>query len=242
MHDPSSLAFDIYLGPKQKSNGHYRTPFISIWHCDPETDGSDDSCGWFIRSRHIDPKLYEKVKKEFAFNFKHEYWFNNGGYPKFSVPGIVLNLYNTAAWQVFMYLNDGKPDRKRHDRFMKKHLFDILYFAENPVDSMYDSITMKYGVEYTSARIDHFTSIVLADIMRKLRPWYKHPRWHIHHWEINFPLFRQFYRRWFERCDRCKGKIGTQSVYTDWNGTEHWCNACNDKTHSRLSKPLADKS
>jgi hypothetical protein len=185
MHNPSTLAFDIYLGRKQKKNGHYRSPIITIWHEDPETDGTDDSCGWFIRSRHIDPKLLEKVRKEFAFNFEHEYWFNSGGYPIFSIPGVVLNMYNTAAWQIFMHLNGDKPDRARHTKFMRKHLFDILYFAENPVDSLNTSINMKYGVEDTSERIAHFTSVITADIMRKLRPWYKHPRWHVHHWQIS---------------------------------------------------------
>lgn len=231
MHDPSTVAFEIYLGKKQKSNGHYRSPFITIWHEDPEKDGSDDSCGWFIRNRHIDPKLVAKIKREFEFNFKHEYWFNSGGYPKFSTMGVTLNMYSTAAWQVFMYLNNGKIDRGKYNSFMRKHLFDILNFSENPTDSLHDSIHMKYGVEDVKDRVDHFTSVVLADIMRKLRPWYKHPRWHIHHWSISFPIWRSFYRRYFERCDICKQKIGTQSVYCDWYGTKHWCEKCNVGTN-----------
>ena len=37
MHDPKTVAHEIKL------LGHY---FITIWHVDPETDGTDDSCGW----------------------------------------------------------------------------------------------------------------------------------------------------------------------------------------------------
>lgn len=227
MHDPHTLAFDIYLGRKKKNNGNYRTPFISIWHKDPENDGSDDSCGWFIRGRHIDPKILEKVKKDFEFNFTHEYWFNSGGYPKFSIHGVVLNMYSSALWQILMYLNNDKPNRTKFNSFMNKYLFEILHFAENPTDSLCSSINMKYGVEEVPQRISHFTNVITADIMRKLRPWYKHPRWHIHHWQVTFPIFKDFYRRWFEKCDRCHKRIGTQSVYGNWHGTEHWCSKCN---------------
>ena len=37
MHSPKAVAHEIKLF------GHY---FITIWHVDPETDGTDDSCGW----------------------------------------------------------------------------------------------------------------------------------------------------------------------------------------------------
>lgn len=236
MHDPQTVAFEIYLGKKEKSNGHYRSPFITICHVDPELRGDDDSCGWFIRSHHIDPKIVEKVRKEFEFNFKHNYWFNSLGLPKLSTIGTVLNMYNTAAWQVFMFLNNGKPDRKRHDRFMKKHLFDIMWFAENPTDSLNDQINLNYGPEKDEERIGHFTSVVLADIMRKLRPWYKHPRWHIHHWRLMFPFFRSLYRLYIERCDMCNQRFGRQSVFTDWDGAKHWCEKCNRSRNVAASK------
>lgn len=241
MHDPQTVAFDIYLGRKEKKNGHYKTPLITIWHNDPETDGSDDSCGWFIRSRHIDKEILEKVRREFEFNFKHEYWFNSGGYPKLSVIGITLNMYHAAAWQIFMYQDGNRGTnraRRRLNRFMQKFGWDIMHFAENPTDSLIDSINMKYGVEETKDRVEHFTSVITADIMRKLRPWYKHPRWHIHHWRLTFPIFRDWYRRNFERCDFCGERIRRQSVFTDWDSTKHWCNTCNNKRHVRPSEPL----
>lgn len=47
MHDPKTVAFDI------------RWPFtdrqmLTIWHVDPEKDGSDDSCDWFNRGKSED--------------------------------------------------------------------------------------------------------------------------------------------------------------------------------------------
>ena len=40
MHDPMTVAFEIRWPGTKKL-------FITIWHVDPETDGTDDSCDWF---------------------------------------------------------------------------------------------------------------------------------------------------------------------------------------------------
>lgn len=54
MHDPMTVAFEIRqpwggktYPMKDGSTWHYRPALITIWHVDPERDGSDDSCGWF---------------------------------------------------------------------------------------------------------------------------------------------------------------------------------------------------
>lgn len=234
MHDPMTVAHEIYLGGKKNKKGHYRTPLVTIWHNDPEKDGTDDSCGWCIRSRHIPKDLMEKVKNDFEFEFKHNYWFNEAGYPQFSTMGVVLCMYNRAAWTYFIWKNNGNPSDKayrRFKRFMRKHLYDFLSFAENSTDSLHSSITMKYGVEDKQSRVNHFASVVLADIMRKERPWYKHPRWHIHHWKIQFPPWQRFRRRWLDKCCKCGKRGFTGSAYSDWNGKRIWCEKCNHETH-----------
>lgn len=193
MRDPLTVAFEIRGLFKNKFG--FRNVLITIWHKDPCKDGTDDSCGWFIRTRHIDPVVVEKVKREFEFNFKHNYWFNEGGYPKFSTIGTALEMYSTAAWVIFMHLNNNKPNRKRHKAFMKKNMYDIIRFAENPTDSIGDSINMRWGVEKPEERIRSFTSTITADIYRKLQKWHQHPRWHIHHWQIQFVFWQDFLRK-----------------------------------------------
>lgn len=229
MHDPQCVAHEIYLGAKKKKNGHYKSPFITIWHVDPEKDGTDDSCGWFIRKRHIPIDLIEKVTKEFEFNFKHNYWFNEAGYPKFSTMGVCLEMYSHAAWSLFMWMDGNSPTnkaRRRYKNFMRKYLFDILHFSENPTDSLYRSINMTYGVEKKEDRISDFVSIIVADIMRKLRPWYMHPRWHIHHWKIQFHPLQNIKRRYWDKCCIC-GKRGFKgSAHGDWGGTKIWHGEC----------------
>lgn len=49
MHDPMSTAFTISMFWVKKSEWGYRPPLITIWHVDPEKDGSDDSCDWWWR-------------------------------------------------------------------------------------------------------------------------------------------------------------------------------------------------
>jgi hypothetical protein len=239
MHDPMCVAHKIYLGGKKKKNGNYRTPLITIWHVDPEKDGTDDSCGSFIRQRHLPKDLIEKVRKDFEFEFKHNYWFNEAGYPKFSTIGVVLDMFSKVVWNVCMWQEGDEPTNKasrKHQRFMRKYLWDILHFAENPTDSLHDSITMKYGVESPEERVGHFVSVILAWVMRKLRPWWKQPRWHIHHWKIQFHPWQRFYRRYFERCSMCGKRGFSGAAYGNWDGDKIWCEKCNDGTQKNVDQ------
>lgn len=210
--------------PWKNKHGH-RDSILTIWHVDPEKDGTDDSCGWFKRARHGDKQILEQIRKDFAFEF--QYWFNEGGYPQFSVIAIALEMYGKALWVVF------KGSRRKTKRFMKKHLYEIIRFAENPTDSLHPSITSKYGIEKKEERVREFASIIYGDILRRLRPWYRHPRWHIHHWRIQFRPWQNLKRRYWDKCCIC-GKRGFKSAaFADWDGTKIWHQEC-DKS---MAKP-----
>ena len=74
MHDPMSVAFEIrypwlaYTKAERDARKNseftqtYRASFITIWHVDPERDGSDDSCDWFNHKRKPGP--LEKALQE----------------------------------------------------------------------------------------------------------------------------------------------------------------------------------
>lgn len=225
MHSPETVAFEIYLGRKQKKNGNYRTPLITIWHNDPEKDGTDDSCGWFIRPRHSDQKVLKEIQSEFEFNFKNNYWFDKLGNQIFSTIGTLMQMYEAAAWIHF------KRNRKKKDAFMRKYCASIIHFAENPVDCGGDGITGKFYLStnsdlLTPDRFNGFAGMVYTDILRKERKWYQHPRWHIHHWSIQFHPIQQLKRRWWYKCDIC-GKRGTKTSFvSDWAGTARWHQEC----------------
>ena len=186
MYDPLTVAHEI-KSPFKSKDRTFRNTLITIWHKDPCSDGTDDSCGWFMRVRHCDKNVFEKIKREFNFNFKHNYWFDKKGKQVFSTIGTLIQMYNTATWIYF------KQNRKKQKRFMKKYLLDIINFAENPTDCGGDSITNKFN-DKTEERFNGLASMIYSDICRRERKWYKHPKWHIHHWRFQFDFIQQWLR------------------------------------------------
>ena len=155
MHDPMTQVCQIkYPWPAYRGTGifsRYHEPIITIWHVDPETDGTDDSCGWFMRSRHGDKATLEAIRKEFEFNWDPEYggWFHKDSRPAMSTIGIITDMVGSAAWLHF------KKDHRKRDRFMRANIWEIIRLAENPTDSMHESVTGKYGFDKREHRIEH---------------------------------------------------------------------------------------
>lgn len=252
MYDPKSLAFEIFLGkrerkkPKNKFGNKYRSPIITIWHKDPESDGTDDSCGWFIRSRHVDQTKLEKAKIRLTGSF--EDWFDENGSQRFSTSGTLLGFYEIVSHVYF------DENWKKANKFCQKNLAHIMFMAENRHDCMGDTITgrwVKYDIEVkkkkgvifdadlelrakltSSDRITELASFIFCDVARRDRKWWQHPRWHIHHWQVRFNFLHSFYRRYFERCSICReGFKGSSNVYTDWDNKKKWCGKCDELNH-----------
>jgi hypothetical protein len=82
MHDPQCVAHEIrypwrkWPNAKGKWESQYRASFVTIWHVDPETDGSDDSCGWFIRGRHLSQADRDHAKDLITNEYDNlRHWF-----------------------------------------------------------------------------------------------------------------------------------------------------------------------
>lgn len=221
MRRPKTLAFDIrWLG-------------ITVWHVDPETDGTDDSCGWFLRPRHLNQEKLERIVRKFEFDWDRQFekydvgLFRKDGQPRFSVPGVVLNLFYKAAGIVFE--SDGRTNWKKARRYIRKHLLEILLFSENTTDSLFESCTRMFEIgcdeEYTKEKRDErlcsFARIIYAYIARDIRSWYKHPRWHIHHWRVQITAIQRLKRWLFSRCARCGKRFrwGESPTSNSWHGT-----------------------
>ena len=235
MHSPETVAFEIKNPFVRKDKWGYRPSLITIWHNDPEKDGTDDSCGWFIRPRHADQKILEEIKNEFDFNFKHNYWFDKEGKQIFSTIGTLMLMYQTAAYKHF------KGDRKKKDAFMRKHCASIINFAENPVDCGGDDITGKFYLSTNSnllspERFNGMAGMVYSDILRKERKWYHHPKWHIHHWSLQIHPIQRFKRRWWDKCCVCNKRGFKGSAMGDWDGTKLWHSEC-DRSIKQPSNP-----
>lgn len=238
MHSPETLAHEISI-PWFKGQ---KIRLFTIWHIDPEKDGTDDSYGWFMRCRHGDTTMKEKIKKSIEFSFDWTFtssdrlyntgYFKPNGEPNLSVHGITLNMFYMAAWEFF------KHSRKKTNRYMQENLFDILHFGENPVDSLFSDITGQFRIPCgepwkREEALNNYTSIIYAYLLRKNRPWYKHPRWHIHHWQIQFHPWQNFKRRYWDKCCVCGKRGFKSSAMSDWNGTKRWHQECD----STLNKP-----
>lgn len=228
MHSPESVAFGIRLGKKEKRNGEYRLPLITIWHKDPCSDGTDDSCGYMIRPRHCNQEVLSKIKKEFDFNFENNYWFDEDGNQIFSTIGTLMQMYRAAAWIHFDH------NRKKVNRFMVKHTPKIIWFAENPVDCIGNAITNKWGYDKDDPeRFGGLAGIIYSDILMAERKWYQHPKWHIRHWRIQFHPWQQFKRRYFLKCSICGKRGFKSSPMSDWNGTKYWHQDCDAVNHKK---------
>lgn len=224
MHDPMTVAFEIRYPwkayPASKARGeferNYRRSFITIWHVDPEKDGSDDSCGWFMRVRHGNKDMFEKIKRAFASEWDGEHigWFLPSGMPVLSVQATALGLFRRAA-----YIHFGSSWEKT-DRFLRRHLLDIITFAENRHDSFSDSLTMRYGPSPKEDRVSSAAAIVYGCILRWSRPWYRAPRWHVWHWKLQIHPLQEFKRWAFSRCCKCGGRFswGYSPCSNNWNG------------------------
>jgi hypothetical protein len=206
MHDPMTVAFEIHY-PWNIFAGRdkYRDPMLVIWHVDPERDGTDDSCGWFIRARHADKQTLKEIEQTFAFEWQHGVpfgWFDEYGNPNYSVSGIVLDMFRRASFRYALIRFSGNTDKawRWSNRYMQDHVAEILSFAENPVDSLWGGITRYWQIKHSeperrSERIHEFAACIYTYILRSIRPWWKHPRWHFWHWSIQVPAWQRF-RRW----------------------------------------------
>jgi hypothetical protein len=208
MHDPMTVAFQI-------------GKLVTIWHVDPEKDGSDDSCGWFIRSRHLDPKMLDKIASRFNFEWSHGVpagWFADNGEPNWSTHSIVMHMVQIVTGEMWGYWS------RRQERFIRRNLWHILRFAENSCDSAYTSINQSYGRdprETPENRARNAASMMYSWVARQCRPWWQHPRWHVWHWKIQVHHLLMFKRWLFSRCCKCgKGfRWGESPVSGSWYGT-----------------------
>lgn len=233
MHDPMTVAHEIRLPwPWPKSGSGYRETIATIWHVDPERDGSDDSCGWFMRGRHCDQKKLDKIASQFAFEWSHGVpvgWFADNGEPNYSCQAITLGMFRIAANIHFGHWS------RRADRFLQRNLHLILHFAENNCDSLYTFIVQPYGKdkrETADDRAKAAAQIVYSWLCRADRPWWQHPRWHFWHWKIQFHPWQKFWRRWFQKCDVC-GKRGFPpgvDAMGNWDGNRVWHSTCDDRS------------
>jgi hypothetical protein len=237
MHDPLTQAFVIPYGCKNSTIGktkwRYWKPLVTIWHKDPERGGSDDSCGW---SR---PKLNEKqrdIVKSLAFDESRAPYFMACCEKSNDNPVLAETLLRQAFTLIAMCLRN-----RGMKRLAPSYAECCRWAAEmsaNPIDNFrsslcflsgYHSNWCKEGIPNTTEqdlfwREENAATLfrsVMAYALRERRFWFQHPKWHVHHWRLQFH-FAQKFKRWaFSRCCKCGGRFswGYAPCSGSWYGS-----------------------
>ena len=186
------------------------SPWIGfdIWHIDPEKKvpgrRRDDSCGWFPRdltpeleravqeilgSGHSD--LMDRVKDAFATAY-----LPNANYPSLiEMPMHVALSTHLMVLQMIDRLAFRRWERPWWRRSKTPQLL-LIEIASQMAFSTIDNLNGAYNDP------ERYIRLLAAVYRRRLRPWWRHPRWH-----VQIRLYHNI-RRMFKRCDGCKRRLG----------------------------------
>lgn len=239
MHDPQVVAFEI-KAPwfRRWANGEkYHPTLVTIWHVDPEKDGSDDSCGWSF------PKLTKAQRKRIK-----DWAWHEGHYPHFlreeskewtgsiaEVESLYRGVVMLTARCIGLRMSFDEAS---------------AYTVERVHNGGVDGVSRNFcwlpgwhcnGKDHHEKRSDHFAGImagIARDLLRRRRPWYRHPRWHVHHWKLQIHVTQQLKRWLFSRCASCGGRFtyGYSPTSHSWYGTgPRWFRSERDVHHSECA-------
>jgi hypothetical protein len=213
---------------------------FDVWHIDPErrSEGqrTDDSCGWFDRrpgeyadavkylisdqSFMHDVDLTLKRRKETLAPFYEGISERPLSYPRMS-PADTLSVVLMVAtelelrrWWNGQNGKEGVALRPVARLYTRKRglpvLLEAISLALHPLDNL-------SSIEDGEAMV----RLIAGALHRKFKPWWRHPRWHVHHWKINFDLPRNL-KRMFQACGTCRKPLGFGYCPSDpGDGTHH---------------------
>lgn len=220
MHDPSTVAFHVRYpwGHRNPINRHfYFDTFITIWHEDPETDGSDDSCGWsYAKLTKTERDAFSKIAdQEYSTIFERQVREAQGA--SYARVCFEPSCYDAIYWSWRRIAHEHRPDTlwKFGVKLSAAELEYIYQLSALP----FDNLRMSFR-EVVDA--DAFRSFFLnvARLYKTFhRPWYKHPRWHFWHWRLQIHPWQQL-RRWLlTRCAGCgkRFRYGESPVSHGWD-------------------------
>lgn len=237
MHDPMTVAHEIF-GPRgllhkwrrdhadrydfRDSRFSYISPIVTVWHVDPEADGSDDSCGYSYP--RVPRELREKAEKIAVDEWT--YMFGQYAY-KYQQPSafeILHALWSIYAWRLF-----------KRRRLTAREIDEIAGLASNPTDNLRHVI---FDASRSEEQMKRLGALVLRSYLRVHRRWWERPQYHVHHWKLQIH-FAQKFKRWaFSSCEGCgKGfKWGYSPTSTSWHGKgPRWFSAERGVYHSECA-------
>lgn len=259
MHDPDTVAFEIkypwfHTHKLGKKPWRYWPAFITIWHHDPEKDGTDDSCGWF---RPPLTDTHQEIIKSLAGDEARDPWFMSLR-AKTNRRPVECEAYIRGAFLlVSRCLENRFRWTFRQPVTVEEATKWAALLAHNPVDNFRSSLCFLSGWHgnlyrdpdpnteeedkwFRERHAADFFGAIMGYILRERRPWYRHPRWHIWHWRIQIQPLLQFKRWAFSRCCKCgKGfKWGYAPTTNSWYGSgPRWFRSEEGVFHGDCNRP-----
>lgn len=198
---------------------------FDIWHEDPErpTEGqrSDDSCGWFDRRpreyadavayvlrdtttmhevalaldrrKHMSMAFYEGISEASDDPDRARGYLRLTQADALALTLMLARELENRRWWNGSNGKGGAHGSRLLRTFTRRRKVDEVAFdlALNPVDNL-------SSVESAESMV----RLIAAALHRRFKPWWKHPRWHVHHWKIHIDLVRNV-GRMFQRCAGC---------------------------------------
>lgn len=230
MHDPMTVAFDIRWPWFWRK---HRPSFITIWHVDPEADGSDDSCGWSY------PKLTKKQRstlEHLAYDEARDPWYQRDPVKRIGSPADAESLMRGAYQMVARCLRL---------KFSWTRICELASRAVHTSGDNFQGSLCHLPGWHTNFKDDQvsereyaatgFFCNIARQLLREKRPWYKHPRWHFWHWSIQVHPVLTFKRWAFSRCCKCgkRFRYGEAPCTNNWNSKgPRWFRSEPDVYHS----------
>lgn len=231
MHDPMTVAFDFppyEWGWARKILGR----LFTVWHRDPERDGSDDSCGWSRVTLSIADREWCSIEAEREWKF----FFN----PEWSTTNLATadpHEIVTAAWlQVRTRLG-----RRWWNKLSADEQADILRLTCNPIDNLRH---LALRAKRSPSELGGLFYCLLRYQLTRRRPWWKHPRFHVWHWRIQIHPIQELKRWLFSRCCWCGLRFawGESPIGYSWHGTGPlWFRSERSVAHGRCDRAHAFK-
>ena len=161
---------------------------LTLWHVDPCTDGSDNSCGWFHpRLTKLQRSNLEFLAKQDRCEGVHRFFAARAKEPLPETGFILAQMLAIKVWQWI-----GCPSRKDPDVVIRD--VSMTFWSSMAFMPGWHSNSPDESVDSCGFR-EHRATVVRAmarEILRHNRPWWKHPRWHFWHWKITC---RPFWRK-----------------------------------------------
>lgn len=196
----------IYLIFQGRRGEVFPDPWITIWHQNP-AGGPEKECDWFggrLASEEVDRVIVTLAD------------YRSGYFPPGNTPGASRHspqdfeeVFLEMARDInFALTGEPFPMSRRLQAEIKKAIHPDSHEIVCARQAQQEAQNSARSAPSAALNPESYNRLCLAlasRIKRLRRPWWRHPRWHLHHWRLQFHPWQRFKRRHISRCHKCGG-------------------------------------